>query len=458
MPGFGVSAYARQQALERIERLARAGLDVAAFLSEADAVLDCAVPSGIETTPAPTWLTLDPASLLFTSMVSEGCSTPWSVQEMAWFEYASGMAGNRVGEVVRSPRGVQTLRQLIETDPGGAGDYVELLRSMGAGQEVLVALRARDGQHWGAVYLAREPGRPDFSSEELDCLRLVAAHLAEGIRSGLLWGEASDPEEPDAPAVVVFGPNLDPESFTPGAQQWLADLPARPASWRDARRRALRGPGGPQPVGWARRGRQCAGALAASRVGDGARTGADGPRRAARGGDYPAGRGRPDHSTADGRLRVDPAGGRGHSAHTAGRLHRPDRRGAVHLPLHRIGAPQTHLRQDLGPQPSRTHEPGLHPPLPATRSGQPRTDQDRSADPRWPLRRPLRRDRCHTAPTHLTLEDHPAACSLARAVDAAISRWTTPVSTHCGPRSPQDRSERRPRLCAACSVVECSKP
>ena len=39
-------------------------------------------------------------------------------------------------------------------------------------------------------------------------------------------GEAADPERPDAPAVVVLGSDLDPESFTPGAHQWLADLPA----------------------------------------------------------------------------------------------------------------------------------------------------------------------------------------------------------------------------------------
>ncbi len=257
MPGIRVSAYAKQQALERIERLAREGLDVASFLSEADAVLYRAVPSGIDTAPAPTWLTLDPASLLFTSMVSEGCTTPWSAQQMASFEYASEMAGNRVGDVVRNPHGVQTLRQLVDTDPDGAGDYVELLRSMGAEHEVLVALRAGDGEHWGAVYLAREPGRPEFSSEELDFLRLVAVHLAEGIRRGLLWGEASEPEEPDAPAVVVLGPDLDPESFTPGAQQWLAELPAlqagtMPAAVLSVAQAALNQPGGHDHVAGAR--------------------------------------------------------------------------------------------------------------------------------------------------------------------------------------------------------------
>ncbi len=121
---------------------------------------------------------------------------------------------------------MQTLRQLVENDPGGVGEYVELLRSIGAEHEALVALRARDGEHWGAVYLARGPGRPDFSAEELDFLRAVAPYLAEGVRRGALLGEASEPDGPAAPAIVVLGEDLTPESFTPGAQQWLSDLPA----------------------------------------------------------------------------------------------------------------------------------------------------------------------------------------------------------------------------------------
>ena len=226
MPGLRVSTYATQRALERIERLAREGLDAASFLSAADAALDRAVPSGIEATPAPYWLMLDPASLRCTAMVSEGCTMPLTTEELVQIEYFSEMPGNRVGDVVRDPRGVQTSRELVETDPGDATEYVELLRSIGCEHEVLVALRARDGEHWGGVYLAREPGQPDFSAEEVDFLRLAAPHLAEGIRGGLLLGEASEPEGPDAPAVVVLGPDMDPESLTPGAQRWLADLPA----------------------------------------------------------------------------------------------------------------------------------------------------------------------------------------------------------------------------------------
>ena len=226
MPGLRVSAHTRQQALERVERLAREGLDVATFLSAAGAALDRAVPSGTEPTPAPTWMTLDPGSLLITSMFSGGCTMPMSAGEVVQLEYSSEMPSNRIGDVVRNPLGVQTLRQLVENDPDGLGEYVELLQSIGAEHEALVALRAPDGEHWGAVYLARGPGQPDFSAEELDFLRAVAPYLAGGVRRGLLVGEAIEPDEPAAPAVVVLGEDLSPESFTPGAQQWLSGLPA----------------------------------------------------------------------------------------------------------------------------------------------------------------------------------------------------------------------------------------
>ena len=261
MPRLEVSAHARQQVLERIQHLAREGLDVASFLSEAGAVLARAVPSGTDTLPTPSWATVDPTSMLITSTYSEGCEMP--IEEVVAFEYGSEMPGNRVSDVVRNPRGVQTARELVESDPGGAGAYLDLLRSMGIEHEALVALQTRDGQPWGAVYLVRDPSRPDFSPAELRFLRAAAPHLAEGVRRGLLLGEACDPEGPDTPAIVVLREDLTPESFTPGAQQWLEDLPTTdqdelPAALLSVAQVALAGRGDD-------RGREPAGARVLSR-------------------------------------------------------------------------------------------------------------------------------------------------------------------------------------------------
>jgi DNA-binding CsgD family transcriptional regulator len=251
MPGLRVGSYTRGRVLERIERLACEGLDVRTFLSEAGPELARAVPFDAAVLPNPSWVTLDPASLLATSLI-EGDQHGWqcamSTQEWAQFEYASETLGNRISDVVRHPRGIQTATELVHAHPDRAHEYREVLASIGAEHEVLVALQAGDGAYWGAVYVTREPGRPDFSYEEVEFLRLVAPRLAEGVRRGLLLGEASEPEGPGAPAIVVLGPDLDPESFTPGAAQWLAGLPApkgatMPPAVLSVAQVALSGPG-----------------------------------------------------------------------------------------------------------------------------------------------------------------------------------------------------------------------
>ncbi len=149
MPGSRASGYTGRRVLERIERLAREGLDVATFLSEAGAALERAVPSGTENAPSPSWVTLDPASLLVTSLVYEGCEI--SLSEWARFEYSSGMVGNRIGDVVRHPRGVQTARELVEADPDGGREYLDLMTSIGVEHEVLVDLRTRRGGALGCL-------------------------------------------------------------------------------------------------------------------------------------------------------------------------------------------------------------------------------------------------------------------------------------------------------------------
>ena len=195
--------------MERVERLACEGLDVATFLSAASAELAQAVKFDRDALPNPTWVTLDPASLLATSLMvggQHGWQCEMSPREWARCEYASETLGNRVSDVVRHPRGLQTATELFAAHPDRTGEYRRLLASIGAEHEVLVALKAADGAHWGAFYLTREPGRPDFCAEELEFLRLVAPHLAEGVRRGLLHGDASEPQGPDAPAIVVLAP------------------------------------------------------------------------------------------------------------------------------------------------------------------------------------------------------------------------------------------------------------
>jgi hypothetical protein len=77
----------------------------------------------------------------------------------------------------------------------------------------------------GALGLYHEPGQPQFDDAELAFVGLVAPSLAEGARRALLIGEATDPEGPDAPGLVVFSHDGEVESVTPGVERWLAALP-----------------------------------------------------------------------------------------------------------------------------------------------------------------------------------------------------------------------------------------
>jgi DNA-binding CsgD family transcriptional regulator len=77
----------------------------------------------------------------------------------------------------------------------------------------------------GALGLYREPGQPLFDVEELAFIRRVAPSLAEGARRALLVGEATDPEGPDAPGLVVLSHDGKVESTTSGVERWLAALP-----------------------------------------------------------------------------------------------------------------------------------------------------------------------------------------------------------------------------------------
>jgi len=73
------------------------------------------------------------------------------------------------------------------------------------------------------VMLLRERGRPDFTAVEARLVAEVSPHIAHGIRQTML---ARAVERPDdlAPGVIVLAADGAPESITPQAERWLAEL------------------------------------------------------------------------------------------------------------------------------------------------------------------------------------------------------------------------------------------
>jgi DNA-binding CsgD family transcriptional regulator len=213
-----MGAYARERAVDHITSLAARGLDLRAFWDASAEAVSSVVPHYM----APCWFTLDPASLLVTSHYDHGqipeLPPEWLAQEYYEDDFHD-MAG-----VARSERGLSTLHEASGGDPSESPRWQANMK-YGGDQEVLVALRTPAGDAWGILGLYREPGQPHFDGDELAFLRTVSAQLAGGARRGLLIGEASDPDGPAAPGLVVLDEEWTVESLTPGAERWLSELP-----------------------------------------------------------------------------------------------------------------------------------------------------------------------------------------------------------------------------------------
>jgi DNA-binding CsgD family transcriptional regulator len=208
---------ARQRASDKLARLAGQGLDLVSFWRASTEALASVVPYDA----APCWFTLDPASLLVTSHFDEG--VPELPDQWLLHEYYQDDV-NKLADVARSQRGISTLHEATGGDPASSPRW-HFNMTLGGDQELIAALRTPSGQVWGALGLYRGPGRPLFDVEELAFIRRVAPSLAEGARRALLVGEATDPEGPDAPGLVVLSHDGEVESATPGVERWLAALP-----------------------------------------------------------------------------------------------------------------------------------------------------------------------------------------------------------------------------------------
>jgi DNA-binding CsgD family transcriptional regulator len=245
-----VGWYAKERARDRIAVLADQGLDLVTFWQESSAALAPAVSHYM----SPCWFTLDPASLLVTSHYqTEIVELP---AEMLAHEYFNDDFHSLAG-VARSERGISTIHEATGGDPSRSEGWRRFVQAYGAAQELMVALRTHAAEPWGVLSLYREPGRPHFDADELALLQAVAPLLAEGAKRALLIAEASEPDGPGSPGLVVLRDDWSVESLTPGAEQWLTELPGGelvaegrlPPAVLSVAGRALRTAAGPEVAG-----------------------------------------------------------------------------------------------------------------------------------------------------------------------------------------------------------------
>jgi hypothetical protein len=73
--------------------------------------------------------------------------------------------------------------------------------------------------------LHRERNSPNFTPAEAAFLAKLTPHLAEGLRTALLIGDAQvTSQPPDEPGLVLLGDDLSLAAITPAAEGWLAEV------------------------------------------------------------------------------------------------------------------------------------------------------------------------------------------------------------------------------------------
>lgn len=212
-----MASASKERAAERIAELSSRGLDVLTLWQETTEILAPALPHYM----SPCWYTLDPASLLITSHYQAEI-VRFPAEFLASEYYEDDV--NRLADVARSDRGISTLHEATDGDPSSSRRWHRNM-AMGGDQELISALRTKQGVVWGCLGVYREPGEPDFDAKEVAFVEAISHHLALGAQAGLLVAEASDPDWPDSPGLVVLSESGEVESSSPGVERWLDDLP-----------------------------------------------------------------------------------------------------------------------------------------------------------------------------------------------------------------------------------------
>jgi DNA-binding CsgD family transcriptional regulator len=206
-----------QRAVDKVARICAEPKDLVTLWTDTTQVLVTAVHHHI----TPCFYTLDPASLLMTSHYHRGLDH--FPREWLAAEYYEDDV-NQLADIATSQTGIATLHEATSGDPSRSPRWLRNM-TLGGDQELIVRLRTRTGEVWGAIALYRASGEAAFAEHEKAFLLSIAPSLADAARRALLHGQAQEPEFPDAPALVILGPNLEPDSATPLADRWLNDLP-----------------------------------------------------------------------------------------------------------------------------------------------------------------------------------------------------------------------------------------
>jgi DNA-binding CsgD family transcriptional regulator len=95
---------------------------------------------------------------------------------------------------------------------------------LGLGDEVRAALVTKNGC-WGVLCLHREDASHGFDASEIDLIRRICPHVAEGLRRAVTIGPAAAIEtEAAIPGMIVLDADLAVVSMSEQAERWLAEI------------------------------------------------------------------------------------------------------------------------------------------------------------------------------------------------------------------------------------------
>jgi DNA-binding CsgD family transcriptional regulator len=196
-----------------------AGLDAAALAAEVLRRLP-----RILSVDAAFFATVDPVTLLFTSAVAEeplGAATPLFLDN----EFGRQDV-NKFAALAESADPVGSLDRATRGDRHSSARYREVMAPLGLGDELRAALIAKK-ECWGVLCLHRENATHGFDAREVDLIRRISPHVAEGLRRAIIVRPPEQAEtEAAVPGIIVLDAGLNVVSMSPEAGKWLAEIDA----------------------------------------------------------------------------------------------------------------------------------------------------------------------------------------------------------------------------------------
>jgi DNA-binding CsgD family transcriptional regulator len=212
-----VTVAARSREVDRLVARCRAGLDLTTLRGEVLAGLRALMPID-----AVFWATVDPATLLFTTVSTEA-PLDTATQLFLTNEYGHDDV-NKFAALAAADDHVRSLDQATNGDRHTSNRYLEVMAPMQLGDELRAAL-VTGRRCWGVLCLHRTDTPNGFSADEIALVRRLAPHIADGLRRALLVAGMTPPRPGTrGPGVIVLDDDMTLTSINADAEHWIAEL------------------------------------------------------------------------------------------------------------------------------------------------------------------------------------------------------------------------------------------